>query len=160
MPPHNVPARGITSQPSVSMSLLRADTIAAGSEIWAEDEGDGGEDVWMLAEVVRQENTLLTVRKKETGEELEIDLVGSVCPRLFGFSFCGSTHFAAILCAMATSMLPSPCGFDGHILTAGLLLRFTLPRVFPQLPGVRVAEETGQCTVHTNICIISRLSFN
>lgn len=53
------------------MNLLRADTIPAGSEIWAEDD----EQVWMLAEVLRQENTLLTVRQKSTGDELEIDLV-------------------------------------------------------------------------------------
>lgn len=63
------------SQPSVSMKLLRAPSIEAGSEIWAEDESDGGEEVWMLAQVLRQDNTLLTVRKNRTGEELEIDLV-------------------------------------------------------------------------------------
>ncbi|CAM9142326.1 unnamed protein product [Ectocarpus sp. 6 AP-2014] len=73
MPPH-VPARGITSQPSVSMNLLRADTMPSGTEIWAEDEADGGDEVWMLAEVLRQDNTMLTVRKKRTGEELAIDL--------------------------------------------------------------------------------------
>lgn len=76
--PDVAPKRGIVSQPSVSMKLLRAQTIEAGSEIWAEDESDGGEEVWMLAQVLRQDNTLLTVRKKKTGEELEIDLV-SVC---------------------------------------------------------------------------------
>ncbi|CAM9932796.1 unnamed protein product [Scytosiphon promiscuus] len=70
MPPQSVPARGITSQPSVSMNLLRADTIAAGTEIWTEDE----DEVWMLAEVLRQENTRLSVRRKSTGEELQIDL--------------------------------------------------------------------------------------
>lgn len=75
MSPDVGPRRGIVSQPSVSMKLLRAQTIEAGSEIWAEDESDGGEEVWMLAQVLRQDNTLLTVRKKETGEELEIDLV-------------------------------------------------------------------------------------
>lgn len=53
------------------MNLMTADTIPAGSAIWAESD----EDVWVLAEVVRQENTLLTVRQKTTGEELEIDLV-------------------------------------------------------------------------------------
>lgn len=71
MPPNIAPARGITSQPSVSMNLMRADTIPAGSAIWAESD----DDVWVLAEVVRQENTLLTVRRKTTGEEMEIDLV-------------------------------------------------------------------------------------
>lgn len=59
------------------MNLIRADTIPPGSEIWTEDETDDGEEVWMLAQVVRQENTLLTVRKKQTGEELEIDLVSN-----------------------------------------------------------------------------------
>lgn len=65
-------------QASVSMNLIRADTMPPGSEIWTEDETEDGEEVWMLAQVVRQENTLLTVRKKKTGEELEIDLV-SIC---------------------------------------------------------------------------------
>ncbi len=55
----------------VSGSLLTAETIPVGSQIWVDDE----EQVWMLAEVVRQENTSLTVRRKATGEELEIDLV-------------------------------------------------------------------------------------
>lgn len=71
MPPNIAPSRGITTQPSVSMNLMRADTIPKGSAIWAESD----EDVWVLAEVVRQENTLLTVRQKTTGEEMEIDLV-------------------------------------------------------------------------------------
>lgn len=71
MPPDVAPARGITSQPSMSMNLIQADTIPAGSEVWAEDD----EQVWMLAEVVRQENTLITVRHKSSGEEVEIDLV-------------------------------------------------------------------------------------
>jgi len=55
----------------VSGSLLTAETIPVGSEIWVDDE----EQVWMLADVIRQENTSLTVRRKATGEELEIDLV-------------------------------------------------------------------------------------
>lgn len=55
----------------MSMNLIRADTIPAGSEVWAEND----EHVWMLAEVVRQENTLVTVRQKSTGQEVEIDLV-------------------------------------------------------------------------------------
>lgn len=78
MAPEGAPQRGIVSQPSVSMKLLRALPIETGSEIWAEDEADGGEEVWMLAQVLRQDNTLLTVRNKKTGEELEIDLV-SMC---------------------------------------------------------------------------------
>lgn len=55
----------------MSGSLLQAETIPVGNEIWVDDD----DQVWMLAEVVRQENTSLTVRRKATGEELEIDLV-------------------------------------------------------------------------------------
>lgn len=53
------------------MVLARAGTVPIGSGIWAEDE----EQVWTLAEVIRQESTRLTVRSKKTGEELQIDLV-------------------------------------------------------------------------------------
>ena len=53
------------------MVLARTGSIPIGSRIWAEDE----EQVWILAEVVRQESTRLTVRNKKTGEELLIDLV-------------------------------------------------------------------------------------
>lgn len=70
-----VPSRGITSQPSMSMNRMRAETIPSGSGIWVEDE----ERVWMLAEVVQQDNTLLTIRRKRTGEVMEIDLVRWVC---------------------------------------------------------------------------------
>lgn len=65
------PVRGITSQPSMSMQLMRADTIPPGSHVWVEDK----EMVWVLVEVVRQENTILTVREKDTRQEQEIDLV-------------------------------------------------------------------------------------
>lgn len=71
MPPHSVPARGIISQPSISATLMRVEAIARGSKIWVEDD----EQVWLLAEVVRQDNTILTVREKRTGLEKEIDLV-------------------------------------------------------------------------------------
>ena len=53
------------------MVLARAGTVPIGIGVWAEDE----EQVWALAEVVRQESTRLTVRSKKTGEELQIDLV-------------------------------------------------------------------------------------
>ena len=47
-------------------------TVPIGSGLWVEDE----EQVWALAEVVRRESTtLITARKKETGKELQIDLV-------------------------------------------------------------------------------------
>lgn len=68
MPPSAAPVSG---------SLLTAETIPVGSEIWVDDE----EQVWMLAEVIRQENTSLTVRRKGTGEEVEIDLVRGTCMR-------------------------------------------------------------------------------
>lgn len=74
MSPNMAPARGITSQPSMSAKLMRAEIIPRGRSIWVEDE----EDVWVLAEVVRQQDTLLTVRRKKTGDELEIDLVRAI----------------------------------------------------------------------------------
>lgn len=70
-----VPRQGLVSQASVSMDLIRADTIPNGSKVWVEDT----EQVWILVEVVRQDNTMLTVRRK-TGEEVELDLV-SICRR-------------------------------------------------------------------------------
>lgn len=51
--------------------LMRVEAIPSGSKIWAEDE----EKVWVLTEVVRQDNTILTVRERKTGEHKEIDLV-------------------------------------------------------------------------------------
>lgn len=107
MPPQGVPARGIVSQPSVSMNLIRADTIPVGSEIWAEDEADGGEEVWMLAQVVRQENTLLTVRKKKTGEELEIDLVSYDTYHIMILCYlwsscCAGTKLSLVLCGLGS----------------------------------------------------------
>lgn len=63
---------------AVSGSLLQADTIPVGSEIWTDDEE--GNRVWIQAEVVGQENTSLTIRRKSTGEELEIDLVRAKQP--------------------------------------------------------------------------------
>ncbi|CAN0333176.1 unnamed protein product [Ectocarpus sp. 13 AM-2016] len=57
---------------AVSGDLMRAETIAIGSDIWTDDE-EG--EVWTIAEVVHQENTMLTVRYKSTGEEHKIDLV-------------------------------------------------------------------------------------
>lgn len=53
------------------MVLARAGTVPIGSGVWAEDEAQ----VWILAEVMRQESTRLTVRNKKTGAELQIDLV-------------------------------------------------------------------------------------
>lgn len=61
---------------AVSGDLMRAETIAVGSDIWTDDE-EG--EVWTIAEVVHQENTMLTVRYKSTGEEHNIDLVRHKC---------------------------------------------------------------------------------
>ena len=61
--------RGVSR--SLSTHLVRADTYPVGSEIWTNDE----DEVWVLAEVISQENTILAVRRKSTGERLEIDLV-------------------------------------------------------------------------------------
>lgn len=71
MPPSmNAPARGIVSQPSMSASFILADKRPVGSMIWTEH----GQKIWVLAKVVSQANTLLMVRR-ETGEQVEIDLV-------------------------------------------------------------------------------------
>ena len=56
---------------SLSTHLVRADKYEVGSEIWTSEEGE----IWVLAEVISQENTILAVRRKSTGEALEIDLV-------------------------------------------------------------------------------------
>ena len=56
---------------SVSSRLMQAEQMPAGEEIWVEDD----KDVWVLASLVTQRNTILTVRRKDTGETVEIDLV-------------------------------------------------------------------------------------
>ena len=61
----------------VRLPRTHVGAIPVGSDIWIEDDADDGEEVWMLAQVMRQENTLLTVLKRKTGEEAEIDLVSS-----------------------------------------------------------------------------------
>lgn len=68
----------LTPQVSTSMSLMRAETIPVGSEVWVDDE----KQVWMLVKVVRQDNTILTVRQKTTGDEEEVDLVS--CDDILG----------------------------------------------------------------------------
>ena len=50
---------------------MQADQMPQGEELWVEDDNE----VWVLASLVRQQNTILTVRRKDTGEQLEIDLV-------------------------------------------------------------------------------------
>eukprot|EP00752_Nemacystus_decipiens_P008749 g7810.t1 len=57
-------------QGSSSTHLVKAATYPVGSSIWTNDEGD----IWVLAEVTSQENTILTARLRSTGEALKIDL--------------------------------------------------------------------------------------
>lgn len=69
LPPR--PMRGMSLQRSVSSRLMQADQMPQGEELWVEDD----HDVWVLASLVKQQNTILTVRRKDTGETIEIDLV-------------------------------------------------------------------------------------
>lgn len=74
MPPNNMPPRrGLALQRSVSARLMQADKMPPGELLWVEDE----RDVWVLAALVQQQNTILKVRRKDTGELLEIDLVST-----------------------------------------------------------------------------------
>lgn len=92
------------------MNLIRADTIPVGSEIWTEDETDGGEEVWVLAQVVQQANTLITARKKNTGEEMEIDLVSNCfLPTMYSvLQFLRSPNALVM-----SGKSPSSCGVRG-----------------------------------------------
>lgn len=45
--------------------------VCAGEEIWVEDP----KKVWALASLVSQHNTILKVKRKDTGEMVDIDLV-------------------------------------------------------------------------------------
>lgn len=73
MPPHIPPGlpRGLSLQRSISSRIMHADFMPTGEEIWIEDE----KEVWVLASLVEQENTMLKVRRKDTGVIVEIDLV-------------------------------------------------------------------------------------
>lgn len=86
------------------MVLARTGSIPIGSRIWAEDE----EQVWILAEVVRQESTRLTVRNKKTGEELLIDLVreSSIIVTAVMCSFIASCVFAGARWRVSSGALP------------------------------------------------------
>ncbi|CAM9971674.1 unnamed protein product [Pylaiella littoralis] len=70
MPPNSsaAPARGIKA--SMSTRAFRAESRPDGSLVWTEDTVS----MWVLVEVIAQDNTLLRVRNKKTGSELEIDL--------------------------------------------------------------------------------------
>lgn len=85
----------------VSGSLLLAHTIPVGSEIWTDDEE--GDQVWIQAEVIRQENTSLTIRRKSMGEELKFDLVrrmassGVIIPHVVVVIAVGPQHATAVV---------------------------------------------------------------
>lgn len=63
--------RGLRMHRSVSSRLIQVERIPAGEELWIEDKLE----VWVLSTLVEQSNTILKVRRKDTGELLEIDLV-------------------------------------------------------------------------------------
>lgn len=72
MPPNitsAAPARGITA--SMSTRAFSAKKRSEGSLVWTENP----DSVWVLVEVVAQDNTLLRVLNKKTGGIEEIDLV-------------------------------------------------------------------------------------
>ncbi|CAM9467577.1 unnamed protein product, partial [Ectocarpus fasciculatus] len=53
---------------SLSTQVMRARCFTG--DTWVDDDVE----VWILAEVVHQDNTLLTVRRKSNGEDIEVDL--------------------------------------------------------------------------------------
>lgn len=81
-PSEYMPARSLALQRSVSSRLMRADIRLKGEDVWIEDE----KEVWVLAEMVRQDETILTVRRKDTGKILEIDQVGALLVVLRSYS--------------------------------------------------------------------------
>jgi hypothetical protein len=58
---------------AASSRLLQADRFEPGAKIWVEGEEDG--QAWALAEVLRQENTILHVVGVQDKVERPIDLV-------------------------------------------------------------------------------------
>lgn len=46
-------------------------TLISGEQIWVEDS----KLVWALAKLVSQHNTILKVKRKDTGEPVDVDLV-------------------------------------------------------------------------------------
>lgn len=58
---------------SMSTRAFTAETRPQGSLVWTEDE----RTMYVLVEVLSQHNTLLKVRRKDTREVLEIDLVSN-----------------------------------------------------------------------------------
>lgn len=95
MPPSMTPVgRGLVSQPSVSTLMMRAQRRPEGTEVWMEDE----RQVWALVEVVKQDNTMLTVRHKSSGKTEEIDLVrGKIEYKSTRYIVCTYTYLLSIL---------------------------------------------------------------
>lgn len=54
--------------------------VFAGEELWVEDP----KVVWALASLVSQQNTILKVRRKDTGDLVDIDLVRARCRSVAG----------------------------------------------------------------------------
>lgn len=61
----------------MSSLVMHAEKMNSGSLVWKEHS----QKVWVLVEVLSQENTMLRVRHKATREEEEVDLVRHVMAR-------------------------------------------------------------------------------
>lgn len=61
-------------QRPVSARLLQFEKLVPEEELWVEDENE----TWVLAVLVEQQNTILKVQRKDTGEVLQVDLVSCV----------------------------------------------------------------------------------
>jgi len=53
-----------------SMLLMTSHEVGCGSEVWVEDHNT----IWTKAEIIKENNSILTIRKLNTGEEFTIDL--------------------------------------------------------------------------------------
>lgn len=68
-----MPPRRLALQRSMSARVMVADELPQDKDMWVENEAK----VWVLTDLISQQNTQLKVRRKDTGEVLEIDLVSS-----------------------------------------------------------------------------------
>ena len=71
MAPSHTRTPSYTEEPVASQRLIRADKIPKGRVIWIEDD----DEVWQEAEVIEQNNTLLTCKHRGNGSTVEVDLV-------------------------------------------------------------------------------------
>lgn len=74
------PPRSLALQRSVSSRLMSADQMRSGEEVWVEDQSE----VWVLTDLLHQQNTLLRVRRKDTGLQMEVDMVRICDPSIVG----------------------------------------------------------------------------